>query len=185
MKKFIFISSAIINLLFTISLILCCIFGFSGAYIAIFITLLMFAYHIDVRLIIGLLGLTIFRKRVNVESKIFHVSDSDCKFLNVMKVKDWKDRYFAMERSQFVITNFRDKDVLKRVLSYNITAEVTHWLCLFFGAFAILIGCFISIDEWWIYLITTILAGLFCDVLPIMIQRFNRYRLQKVYAKLK
>ncbi len=75
-------SSAIINL----SLILCCIFGFSGAYIAIFITLLMFAYYIDARLLIGLFGLTIFRKRVNIESKIFHVSDSDYKFrLQVFK----------------------------------------------------------------------------------------------------
>lgn len=174
------ILAIIFNLLFFVSLILCLVFSFKTPYFSIFITFLIFAYHIDIRLIFAEFVILVFKRNLNLHSKIFKVSDKDFKFLSKLKVKKWKDKFVAWDKSQFVITDLRDKSKVEFALRNNITAEIIHWACFFVGLFAILIGCLISPDEWWIYVVTAVLTSFLADFPPILIQRFNRYRLQRL-----
>ena len=100
-------------------------------------------------------------------------------FLSRMGVKRWKDRFWAWDRSLFVLQKL-DNERMAVVLQNNISAELTHWVCAFVGLLAIPFGLLLSMEEWAIYVITSVLTSLFADFPPICIQRFNRYRLQQI-----
>ncbi len=170
------IFTSLFNLLFISNLIYCIYKGFWGWQFSTFITFFMFAYHFDIRLLIGGFFTFFIKKHINVSSKKYVVSDKQYKLYNKLKVRKWKDRYFAMNKSQFVMSNN-----LEIILKNNICAELSHICCVIFSFLAILFGCLLSTDEWWIYVSTSILSAIFVDIFPILIQRFNRYRLQKIY----
>ena len=174
----------VFNLLFFVSLGLCIGFDFSQPYMAIFITMLMFAFHVDIRLVTA--GLTrLFAKNINFNSKIFKISTKEYEFLEKLKVKKWKDNYVTWNKNQFTLSLKLGEVSINRVLKNNVMAEITHIFCIITSSIAILVGCLLSKDEWWLYVLTTVLSDIFCDILPILIQRYNRYRLQKIQEKLK
>ncbi len=168
------IYSIAINLAFATSCVLLALCGRKQPYIAIFITLFMFAYHADIRHLISAIT-TLFKSKINIDCKIFSVSEREFIFLNKLKVKKWKDKFVTLYKDQFKIN--QNIDI---VLKNNIHAEICHWICFFAGLFAILFGYLLSANELWIYIITSILASFLLDLPPILIQRFNRFRLQKI-----
>lgn len=182
--KDIIIMALIFNLVFIICLVLCCVFGFHAPYFALFITALMFAYHIDVRLIIGFLISKFVKPKINVHKKCFAITENEYRRLEKFGVKNWKDKFLTVFKHQFVIQDIKNKQNIEYVLRNNISAEIIHWVCFFVGLLAILIGCLLSISEWYIYVITAILASLLADVPPILIQRYNRYRVLKIAKRL-
>lgn len=183
-NRFVFGVACGLSLWFLVSLIICCTNGFTGSNLTVFLTALSCAYHADVRIILGFIGVEFIMDKLKLNKKVYTVRDGEYKFLCFFRVKKWKDKYFAMDRSQFVIKDIRDIKSVEKVLRSNINAETTHWMCMFFSLFAILIGCLISVEEWWIYLLTTVVVMFIVDIPPIMIQRYNRYRLQRLYIKL-
>lgn len=170
-----------INLLFIISLALCICTNFKSPYFSIFITVLMFAFHFDFRALSGLI-FSAFKNKINVDNKIYNISEKEYQLLTKLKVKSWKDGFFAIDKKLFIIKTI-NKNNLEYVLKNNINAELIHIFCFFFGFISILIGCLISIEEWYIYLITAIITSFIVDFPPILIQRYNRYRLLKIKNK--
>lgn len=177
------IIAIIVNLIFLVCGVLFAVYGYKSPYVALFITSLMFAYHTDVRILIGAI-FTLTKRKINVNKTVFTVKEGEFKFLSKLGVKNWKDKFIAWDKSQFVLKNTRDKNQIETILKNNICAEVIHLVSFFVGFLAILIGCLISIDELWLYIITAVLTSLFVDLPPILIQRYNRFRLQKIYHAL-
>ncbi len=175
------IIASVVNALFLASLFVCVGLGYEEPQFSIFITLLMFAFHTDIRILIGSIFTLFFKKKLNINKKCFKVGEKEYRFLVKLGVKKWKDKFVAWNRKQFVIGR-RDNlsHGVERALRNNISAEIIHHICFFAGFLAIWIGCTISISSWWIFLLTAILASFICDLPPIMIQRYNRYRLQRV-----
>ena len=170
----------VVNLLFLTSLFLCLSLGFGSWQFSIFITLFMFAYHFDMRIIIGLFFTFFVRKKINTNSKIFDVSEKEFNFLQKLGVKKWKDRIITLYKNSFTLEGDKDKNKIEIVLKNNINAEIIHWVCFFAGFFAIVLGCVLSADEWYIYVITATLASLLADLPSILVQRFNRLRLKRI-----
>ena len=169
------ICSIIINALFAISAVLLSVFGYKQPYIALFITFFMFAYHVDIRIIIGAI-VSCFKSKINVDKALFIVSKREFHLLVFFKVKHWKDRFATLHKDQFV---FEKNDIVS-LLKNNINAEIVHHICFFVGFIAIALGYLISPDELLVYVITSALASFLLDLPPIMIQRYNRYRLQNI-----
>lgn len=176
--KNVILLAIIFNILFLSNLMYCIIGGFYGWQISTFITLFMFAYHFDIRLLIGAIFTLFIKKNINILNKKYIVKDWEFNFYNKLRVKSWKDKYFVMDKSQFVMTNNLDV-----ILKNNICAELIHIFCIIFSYLSIIFGCLLSVSEWWLYLLTAFVASVFIDMLPIIIQRYNRYRLQKIYIK--
>ena len=172
------IITIVINIIFIFACILIVIFGYIKPYIAIFITALMFAYHFDIRIIIGCI-VSIFKKRININKKCFYISKKEFERLEKLKVKKWKNNFITLYKNQFEIRKI-DKEEIEEVIKNNINAEIVHIFCFIFGLFAIVIGCMISIDEIVIYILTSIFASICFDLPSILIQRYNRYRLHKI-----
>ncbi len=174
---------ALLNIAFIVSVILVTIFGYTQPYIAIFVTLFMFTYHIDVRIIVGFVG-EAFRNNVKVDKKIYRVSKREYNFLCKLNVKKWKDRYITMFKDRFVLNSNYKLEQIETVLKNNISAETTHWFGCILAFTAIPLGWLISPDELIIYIVTSVLASVL-DIIPIVIQRYNRYRLQILREKVK
>ena len=176
------IITIILNLFFLTGIILCCIFGFTMPYSTILITGFMFAYHCDIRILIAEIFTVFFKKRVNLSKKTYKISKKEFNFLNRLGVKKWKGSFVAWDKKQFVIKDLRNRENLEIVLRNNISAEIIHWICFIASFFSILFGCLMSLSEWWIYPVTAIVVPLLIDLPPILIQRFNRFRLQKFFS---
>ena len=176
------IITIILNLFFLTGIILYCIFGFTMPYSTILITAFMFAYHCDIRILIAKIFTVFCKKRVNLSKKTYKISKKEFNFLNRLGVKKWKDSFVAWDKKQFVIKDLRNRENLEIVLRNNISAEIIHWICFIASFFSILFGCLMSLSEWWIYLVTAIVVPLLIDLPPILIQRFNHFRLQKFFS---
>lgn len=171
---------AVINLLFLTSLFLCLKLGFNSWQFSAFITLFMFAYHFDVRIMIGAFFTIIVRNRINTNSKLFNVSGKEFMFLNKLGIKKWKDKIITLYKNSFTLAGDINKDKINTVLKNNINAEIIHWVCFFVGFLAIVFGCMLSADEWYIYVITAVLTSMLVDLPSILVQRYNRFRLKKI-----
>ena len=195
--------TVIVNLLFLISLILVIVIGHKQPYTALFITLFMFAYHIDVRAIIGA-TISLFKGKININSSCFKISIKEFKFLNLLRVKQWKKHFVTLFENQFSVNNL-NLDNIEKILKNNINAEIVHTLCFFAGFLAILFGWLLSRklykkdsfagflailfgwllspEELLLYIITSAIASMFIDLPAILIQRYNRFRLLKIKNK--
>lgn len=122
------------------------------------------------------------QKKSKFIKKTYKISKKEFNFLNRLGVKKWKDSFVAWDKKQFVIKDLRNRENLEIVLRNNISAEIIHWICFIASFFSILFGCLMSLSEWWIYLVTAIVVPLLIDLPPILIQRFNRFRLQKFFS---
>ena len=67
--KSVILLAIIFNILFLSNLIYCIIGGFYGWQISTFITLFMFAYHFDIRLLIGAIFTLFIKKNINILNK--------------------------------------------------------------------------------------------------------------------
>ena len=168
--------ASITNLAFILFLILCLVLDQKQPYLALFITFLMFAYHIDIRLLIGL-TVSSFKRKIDVEKKSHRISESEFKRLDKLKVKKWKDRCPTLFKGQFAL---KGGEAINEVILNSINAEIVHWFCFFLGFGAIPLGCLLSLDELWLYLLTSLLTSFFLDLPFVLIQRYNRYRLYSV-----
>ena len=153
----------VVNLLFLASIILCLNLGFTSWQFSVFITIFMFAYHFDIRIIIGTIFTLFVRNNINVKSKVFAVSEKEYKFLSSLGIKKWKDKIITLYKNFFTMSGKCDNAKLDYVLKNNINAEIIHWCCFFAGLFAILFGCMLSVSEWYIYVITSVLTSFFAD----------------------
>ena len=173
------IYSVIVNFLFIASAVFLFVFGYKQPYIALFITLLMFAYHIDIRIIVGML-VSCFKQKINVDNALFNVSQSEFRLLSFFKVRCWKDRFVTLYKNQFIL----EKNDIVSLLKNNINAELVHQICFFIGLLAIVLGYLVSPDELLLYVITSLLVSFLFDLPPVMIQCYNRYRLQNIKKKI-
>ncbi len=179
LRNFIILAS-IVNVVFIVFLVLFLVFGHKQPYFALFITSLMFAYHIDIRIVIGTL-VSLFKSKIDVEKKIHRISEREFKNLTRLKVKKWKEKAPTLHQKQF---SLKDNQGLDVIIRNCINAEIVHWLCFFFGFGAIPLGCLLSFDELWLYILTSLVASLLSDLPFILIQRYNRYRLYSLRDKM-
>lgn len=179
-QKVVYSLAIIANLLLISDLCLCFVFDFTQPYLAVLITLVMFAYHFDIRLLFALISHK-FAKKINVNNRLYKVSENEQKIFKFFKVKNWKDKFAVWDKSLFKVSfNYAD---LITLLKNNISAEITHHICFFASFLSVIIGYLLSPSEWWIYLITSLIASFMVDFPPILIQRYNRLRLQKLMKK--
>ena len=155
-------------------LVLC--LGNEQPYLALFITFLMLAYHLNVRLFIGAFA-DLFKNRIDVDKPRHRISEDEFKRLETLKVKKWKKLFPALSPEQFALD---ESNEVGSIIRSCINAERIHWLCFFLGLGAIPLGCAVSLSEWWLYLTISLLASLLIELPLILIQRYNRYRLYRL-----
>ena len=178
------IITILINALYILFLVLFVVFNYVQPYKALFIASLMFVFHADFRIMLSTI-VRLFKNKINIDKKIYNIKEKEFKRLEKLKVKKWKDKFPTLFRYEFEIDNLSSYESIKEIVQNNINAEISHWLCFFLCLFGIGLGLMFSLDEWWIYLITSLICSFVIDLPPILIQRYNRYRLQKILNHIK
>lgn len=128
-------------------------------------------YHFAMRLLVGRLV-----PPVQGTSRWFRAKRWEAPFYRFLGVKGWKQHFPAYDPRQFSLK----ENTLRQVIRNTCGAEVVHeviMLCSFLPLVTVpLFGAF------WVFFITSTLSALF-DSLFVMIQRYNRPRLERIAQK--
>ena len=134
------------------------------------ITFFTTSYHIVIRLLSPLILSLLFHHKYNYQ--IWW----ETKLYKGLKVKQWKRQVMVFDPSQFSLKIHSIQEVINNMCH----AELVHELIMLFSILSILFT--IPFGALPVFLITAICATLF-DSLFVMIQRYNRPRLVRIYER--
>ena len=139
------------------------------------VTAFTIVYQLGLRLLFGVLT-TSFKNKLNTKQLLFKERKFEKKLYEVLKVKKWKKRALTYDPEAF---NLR-KNTKKQVLQTMLKSELDHWINELISLSTLLFA--LIWGEFGIFLVTCILAMLF-DGQFILIQRFNRPRIERLIDK--
>ncbi len=133
-------------------------------------------YHFAIRLIAGYFCLKITDEKLDYKRKWFRQKSFEPKLYAILKVKRWKEKMPSYIPENFNIKNRKYKHILTDMCRAEIVHEIIIVLSFLPVLAALVWGTF------WVFFITSIVAALF-DLLFVIMQRFNRPRVVKLYQK--
>ena len=139
------------------------------------VTAFIIVYQLGLRLLFGVLT-TSFKDKLTTKQFLFKERKFEKKLYEVLKVKKWKKRALTYDPEAF---NLR-KNTKKQVLQTMLKSELDHWINELISLSTLLFA--LIWGEFGIFLVTCILAMLF-DGQFILIQRFNRPRVERLIEK--
>ena len=160
--------------------------GYSDTFIKIFVAIAFVGYHATYRLVVVRI-VSLFRPLINPNRWWHKIDAFEMTFYELIKVKQWKDKVPAWNRTHFMLSmaDIRNIDKVAWVLRFNICAEIMHHINFYLSLFGTLFCLFKGMQGYWyIFALASLLVGCFADAPFAMIQRYNRYRLIPIYQKL-
>ncbi len=161
-----FISALLTVILFTVNK-----FVRSGIVLSSAVTAMTFAYHFIIRLIIGHV-VTLFKGKINVNSRYFKVSETEKNIYKKLNIKKWKTNVPTFNPDEFDIK----KNSVRQLIINCCNAEIVHIANIFASYIPILFS--IWFDSLHVFIITSVLASIY-DLQFVVLQRYNRPRLIK------
>ena len=141
-----------------------------GFILAMGITFATFSYHFLMRLAVGTVVNCIVQNRMDYTKWWFRPRSFEKRVYDFLKVKKWKRYVPTYDPDTFSI----EKHSLKEIVQATCQSEVVHEIIFVFSFLPILFS--IPFGEFFIFLITSILAALF-DLTFVILQRYNRPRI--------
>ncbi len=124
------------------------------------------------------------KKLTNPFLKIYTVHNWERKFYNKLGIRIWKDKipeagkFFAnFDKSK--VNNISDNNHLYKFMQETIYAEHMHFLSAIFG----LLVVFVNLKLWYIVALPLIIVNAIINLMPVMVQRYNRPRLMLAYLR--
>lgn len=148
----------------------------SDACLILGISAMTICYHFTVRLVIGnLCDIYCTPESINPKEHRFQPKKFEKGLYKAIKVRSWKDLFPTYDPDKFSLRTHS----VDELIFESCKAEIVHWLCALSGfaslIFSVLFGAFS------IFLVTAVIGGIY-DMCFVVIQRFNRPRLQKIAA---
>lgn len=162
--------SALISSLITVMLIAVYLLTKNGVLFALAVTAGTFAYHFNMRLLVGSAVDAIMRNRADPNRHWYKERAFEAKLYRFLRVKRWKLRLPTYAPDLFSMTEHTPWEILQAGCQAEIVHEVIVLLSFLPLFFAIPFG------EFPVFLITSLLSALF-DSLFVILQRYNRPRL--------
>jgi len=132
-------------------------------------------YHFAMRLLAGWIVPRFFRDGVLYQSRWFRPLSFEPALHAALKVKKWKDRMPTYDPASFSLKD----NTLAQIVCTSCVSEAVHDVIVLFSFLPIFFSCLWGALP--VFLITSVLAALF-DCCFILMQRYNRPRLQKLLA---
>lgn len=162
--------------------IACVIFGIlnmildTGVWLSLTITFGTIAYHFVMRLLVGHIFDKTMHNRADYTKKWFQVGVAELKFYNKIKVKKWKNKMPTYDPTLFS----PEKHTWDEIAQAMCQAELVHETIAILSFLPILMT--IWWDSFWVFFITSIAAAVL-DSLFVMMQRYNRTRIQRLVKR--
>ena len=161
---------AVLSLAATVLLSVLYIQTASGVLLSLAITAGTAAYHIVMRLLVGLLFRTVMRNKADYRKRRYQVSASEMAIYQKLQVKKWKNRMPTYDRTLFD----RRIHTWDEIAQAMCQAELVHETIAVLSFLPILEG--IWFGEYPVFVVTSVLAAAF-DMMFVLVQRYNRQRI--------
>lgn len=133
-------------------------------------------YHFIVRLAItNLCDLYCTPESMNPNEHRFQPKKFEKGLYKVLKVRKWKNLFPNYDPNKFSLRTHS----VDELIFESCKAEVVHWLCAFAGFASLIFSVWFGAIS--IFIVTSVIGGIY-DMCFVVIQRFNRPRLQKIAA---
>lgn len=146
------------------------------------LTLVTIAYHFIMRLTVGIVIDYVTRKGINYNIFWFRERRIEKKIFGMLNVKRWKYIVPTYEPERFSTEHYDIEGIIQNMCA----AEIIHELIIVLGYASVLFSLFTP--DWpkymWIFIVTAFFAGLM-DSIFVIVQRYNRPRLMRLYEKRK
>lgn len=156
------------------SILFCC---FSkDIYLTLAITFGTTAYHLGMRLLVGLLYNVMMNNRADYTRKWFQARSWEKKLYQLLKVKTWKDKMPTYNPEIFSIKNHTWHEIAQAMCQSELVHE-TNMVLSFLPLIAVK-----WFGSFYVFLITSICGSLF-DLVFVIMQRYNRTRVIRIALK--
>ncbi|MEE3428445.1 MAG: hypothetical protein VZQ55_05710 [Ruminococcus sp.] len=144
-----------------------------GVYLSCAVTFGTCAYHLCMRLIVGLIFDKTMNNKADYNKKTYRLKPFERKLYSFLWVKRWKNKMPTYDKEVFDISS----NTWDEIAQATCQAEMVHRTCFVLSFLPIILS--IWFGDFPVFLITS-LFGALIDLLFIIMQRFNRPRIIKI-----
>ena len=134
------------------------------------------SYHAAMRLLVGLAFRVVMQNRANYQKRWYHVGEHEMAFYEKLGIKNWKRRMPTYDHTLFDPRVHTWADIAQAMCQ----AELIHETIALLSFLPIAAG--IWFGAYPIFIVTSVLAA-GCDMLFVMMQRYNRQRIMKLLER--
>jgi hypothetical protein len=120
----------------------------------------------------------------NNKRKLFIVSEKEIRFYKKIHLPKWKDKLPQYNKgfNKRNLPNKVSKEYLELFINVTCQAEMVHYIIIPLGYFSIFFALLIKNQEYWLFILIATFIGI-CNILFSLIQRYNRFRLEKILLR--
>lgn len=145
-------------------------------FLSLAITLGTVSYHVVMRLLVGLAFRVVMQNRADYQKRWYHVGEHEMAFYEKIGIKNWKRRMPTYDHTLFDPRVHTWEDIAQAMCQ----AELIHETIALLSFLPIAAG--IWFGAYPIFIVTSVLAA-GCDMLFVMMQRYNRQRIMKLLER--
>lgn len=149
-----------------------------GIFLTLAITFGTICYHLTMRLAVGFFFYTLSKKMINYKSKWFSKKAFEEDFYRKVKIKKWKNKLPTYYPEDFSVK----RHTMEELIQTMCISEIGHETMVVFSYLPLLFS--VLFGEFYVFLITSFFAG-GVDFVFVMVQRYNRFRLEKILERRK
>jgi len=126
-----------------------------------------------------------FRLRVfNNKRKLFIVSEKEIRFYKKIRLPKWKDKLPQYNKgfNKRNLPNKISKEYLELFINVTCQAEAVHYAIIILGYFSVFFTLLTNNKKYWVFIVIATFIGI-CNTVFSLIQRYNRFRLEKLLSK--
>ena len=147
-----------------------------GLLLSLAITCGTVAYHVIMRLLVGSVFSAVMRNRADCKKRWYQVGRREMAFYGALRVKTWKRRMPTYDSTLFDLRIHTWAEIAQAMCQ----AELVHETIAVLSLLPIAAGAWFGAYP--VFLITSLLAAA-CDMLFVMMQRYNRRRIMKLLER--
>lgn len=174
-EKIIFNSVYLLLIHLTVALFVITKIQYNVFLLSIMITIFTTLFHFTIRISFANLFYKMIEKFCKYDRWWFVEKTFEKKLFKIIMIKKWKSKLPTWNDEDFNPL----KNDFEKLIAHMCRAEVYHEICMILSFVPILFSVFWG--KFWIFLWTSI-AGCLFDLLFVLIQRYNRPRVLKIYS---
>lgn len=172
--------NSVTALSFAAAVVAAALFHYFGVdlYLTLAITFGTTAYHLGMRLVVGLLYDTIMKNRADYTKKWYQIHPWEDKLYGLLRVKAWKGKMPSYHPETFSSKKHTWDEIAQAMCQSELVHETNVILSFVPLAASGFLGSF------YVFLVTSVGGALF-DLLFVIMQRYNRPRIIKIISRQK
>jgi len=125
-----------------------------------------------------------YRLRLYKNKRFFTVSQKEILFYKKIGLPKWKDKLpqYNKDFNKRNLSHELSKEYIESFITATCQAEIIHYIIIPLGYFSVFFALLTTHREYWVFILIATFIGM-CNLVFSLIQRYNRFRLEKLLIK--